>query len=401
MPIGYLIAVLLWGGFTLAALAPIRRPAPLGTVSYLMGMTLNEVPGLIILGALLATWQAAAGGDLQSLPGQVVAALMAVVVAGALLLAWRSVRSRHAPEQALEAALGPDWRTHIAPDLAAGLQTRAPILRGFLLPFAIVRPDVRRIRNLRYGDIPGRSNCLDLYLPRRRPVDGPVLVHFHGGHFVSGGKNRESLFLLHRLASRGWTCVSANYRLRTSFPDYVVDAKKVVAWVRDQGPSYGAGTGPVVVAGNSAGAYLAVFTALTPHRRDLQPGFEGADTSVSAAIGLYGYYGRTEGDNPDSTPAAHLHPDPPPIYLLHGDRDTSVPIQWARDFARQLTAVSRQPVVWSELPDAQHTFDYFASLRARLVADRIEAFTAWVRTPRARGRPQPRARIRRHDRKAP
>jgi carboxylesterase type B len=44
----------------------------------------------------------------------------------------------------------------------------------------------------------------------------------------------------------------------------------VLAWVREQGPAYGAGRGPVFVAGNSAGGYLAAFTALTPGRRDLQ-----------------------------------------------------------------------------------------------------------------------------------
>jgi acetyl esterase/lipase len=104
---------------------------------------------------------------------------------------------------------------------------------------------------------------------------------------------------------------------------------------------------------------------------------------VSGAICLYGYYGRTVHDDPDSTPAAHMHPDAPPFYLLHGHRDTVVPVEWGRDFACTLAATSRQPVVWSELPDAQHSFDFFASLRARLVADRIEAFTAF-RAPRRR-----------------
>ena len=41
---------------------------------------------------------------------------------------------------------------------------------------------------------------------------------------------------------------------------------------------------------------------------------------------------------------------------------------------------SDQAVVSMELPGAQHSFDYFDTPRARLVANQIEAFTAWVRS---------------------
>jgi len=38
------------------------------------------------------------------------------------------------------------------------------------------------------------------------------------------------------------------------------------------------------------------------------------------------------------------------------------------------------PVVYAELPGAQHTFDLFHSLRFAAVVDAIEAFASWVRT---------------------
>ena len=43
------------------------------------------------------------------------------------------------------------------------------------------------------------------------------------------------------------------------------------------------------------------------------------------------------------------------------------------------------PVVYAELPGAQHTFDLFHSLRFESVVDGIEAFAAWVRSRRAPG----------------
>ncbi len=43
-------------------------------------------------------------------------------------------------------------------------------------------------------------------------------------------------------------------------------------------------------------------------------------------------------------------------------------------------STSSNPVVYAELPGAQHTFDMFHSLRFVAVIDGIEAFTAWVRS---------------------
>src|SRR5512132_1124144 len=46
-------------------------------------------------------------------------------------------------------------------------------------------------------------------------------------------------------------------------------------------------------------AHLASLAALTPNDPILQPGFEDADTTVDAAICLYGYYGRYYGRGDD------------------------------------------------------------------------------------------------------
>ena len=144
-----------------------------------------------------------------------------------------------------------------------------------------------------------------------------------GERFVSGRKNREARPLLYRLASQGWVCISANYRLSpaATFPDHLIDVKKVIAWVREHGHEYGADPAVVFVAGSSAGGHLAALAALTPNDPAFQPGFEGADTSVTAAICLYGYYGSLGTD--DRHPRrrmAYVGPDAPPFFVAHGDR---------------------------------------------------------------------------------
>ena len=56
----------------------------------------------------------------------------------------------------------------------------------------------------------------------------------------------------------------------------------------------------------------------------------------------------------------------------------------ARLFVDKLRSASTNPVVYAELPGAQHAFDLFHSLRFEMVVDAIEAFAAWVRSREVR-----------------
>jgi dipeptidyl aminopeptidase/acylaminoacyl peptidase len=85
-----------------------------------------------------------------------------------------------------------------------------------------------------------------------------------------------------------------------------------------------------------------------------------------------------------SSPLAYVRPDARPFFLAHGDHDTVVPVDNARRFADKLRSVSTNPVVYAELPGAQHAFDLFHSLRFEMVVDAIEAFAAWVRSREVR-----------------
>jgi acetyl esterase/lipase len=197
------------------------------------------------------------------------------------------------------------------------------------------------------------------------------------------------LSLIYRLASRGWVCVSANYRLSpaATFPDHLVDVKKVIAWVRAHAEEFGADPSIMLVAGGSAGAQLASLAALTPNDPHYQPGFENADTSVTAAVALYGLYSPASYGSPEASddarfPMSHLRPDAPPFFVAHGDHDTLLRVEAAREFAQRLRGASRSPVVYAELPRAQHTFDRFRSVRCDNVVDGIESFAAWVRATR-------------------
>ncbi|MFI6978511.1 alpha/beta hydrolase [Embleya sp. NPDC050154] len=175
--------------------------------------------------------------------------------------------------------------------------------------------------------------------------------------------------------------MSANYRLRPAaqHPDHLIDLKKVIAWVRAHAHEYGADPDTLVVSGSSAGGHMAAPAALTPGDPAYQPGFADADTSVTAAISLNGYHGGYFDRDDESSPVFHVRPDAPPFLIVHGDADTMVPVENARAFTNALRSVSCNPVVYAELPGAQHAFDLFRSVRFEAVVDATEEFVAWVR----------------------
>ena len=155
--------------------------------------------------------------------------------------------------------------------------------------------------------------------------------------------------------------------------------KKVLAWVREHGPEYGADPNVVFVAGSSAGGHLASMAALTANDASLQPGFEDVDTSVTAVVSLYGYYGPVGPER--SSPMAYDGQGAPPFFVAHPDRDTFVIVEDARRFVESLRKGSANPVVYAELPGAQHGFDFFYSIRFEAVIDGIEAFADGVLRP--------------------
>jgi len=134
------------------------------------------------------------------------------------------------------------------------------------------------------------------------------------------------------------------------------------------------------------------MVALTPGDPAFQPGFEDVPTAVDACIPFYGVYDMTSGrgtshydkglmtllerrvfkrrydDDPavfeEASPLCRVNRDAPPFFVVHGTHDTLVPVAEARRFVEALRAVSAAPVLYAELPYAQHAFDVLPSVRS-------------------------------------
>lgn len=377
---GLLVTVVIWAAFVATALwIPFGRGS-LGFVVYILTMACNEIP--LILSVVFVASVAATLTDTPPEESQLTAVALGLALLVVLGLVWLQVRARSvrpAFESALTTTLGTDWRARIPSESGGPFRREAVWSSGILLPFQRHRRTVERVRNVPYA-VGGRAHLLDIYRRKDRDTDQqPVLIHLHSGGFVSGGKSRESVALLNQLADHGWFCVSANYALRAAgaFPESLVDTKRVIAWVRAHSREHGTDSGRIFLVGASAGGHLAISAALTARTPRFQPGFDDADTSVAGAVSLYGYLG-ARGADPASAPVNLARPNAPPLLIVHGSKDTSLPFEVARTVADSLRSVSESPVVYVELPDTQHGFDLFASVRARFAADAVESFLEWT-----------------------
>jgi acetyl esterase/lipase len=405
---GYTRRQLITALLTANAVRPLRGPlAPLG---FAVGWPTGELAPQILTLTALDTAQAA----LRGRAGRVGLALAAASAAGLTYLVRDARRAGQIAEQQLAESLGADYLDEITTDpAAADLAEALPTpLRALLRPFAMTHPDVEVVRDINYRSGGSRAR-LDIY--RRRDVDledAPVLVQVHGGGWTIGDKSQQGLILMNRMAARGWICVALNYRLapKHPFPAQIEDVKEGIAWIREHIASYGGDPSYLVITGGSAGGHLAALAALTPHVAEYQPGFEDADTSVSACVPFYGIYdmGGVTGDKAAvlmrdkflaprvfrkdarahrdefelASPITHVAADAPDFFVIHGAHDGLVSVRQARTFVERLREVSRGVVTYLELPGTQHAFEVFSSIRSQQVIRAVERWLEWHRVTR-------------------
>jgi acetyl esterase/lipase len=333
-------------------------------------------------------------------------ALNAVSAAGLAQTIALSRRVGDDLDAALRAGLGDDWVSALDEEPDPG--EMATPWRQLLQPFRFQHPDVVKESDLVYDERTGSRGRLDVYHHRDCPPDAPVLFQIHGGAWVIGDKSQQALPLMLHLASRGWVCVATNYRLspRATWPEHIIDIKRALAWTRANVSAYGGDPSFIAVTGGSAGGHLCAVVGTSANDPAFQPGFEDADTSVQAVVPHYGLYDMTEelglketrwrNDSvmklvfksdlrtdrerwESASPLARVTPDLPPFLILHGRSDTLAPIAEAEAFVERVRQVSKSPVVFAELPGAQHAFDLFPSIRSAHVVRGIDIFLRWAR----------------------
>ena len=411
----FFLSALLFGWLTLNCYYPIYRQPRLATFSFLVGWLTGELAlhNIVLQAALvcLFIWS----GSVTGFTGAIAFAIYICSWVALTYFYLTGYRAKGAVNRSLTDALGEHYLDQIsALDKASLVDT--PDYSQIKRPRKNIDSQVEVIKNLHFGH---HGQKLDIY--RHRPSQTsnnsdsdteaalPVLLQIHGGAWTErmGSKNEQAIPLMNHMALQNWICVSINYRLSptATFPEHIIDCKEGLAWVKAHIHEYGGDPDFIVVTGGSAGGHLSSLVALTPNDPNFQPGFEDIDTSVQGAVPFYGVYDFTnkydmqnnhglmtlleksvlkkrQDQDPETYEAAsplfRISPAAPPFFIIHGDKDTLVPVAEARMFAKTLAEVSDNPVAYAEIEGGQHAFDMFASVRSEYVKLGVAKFLVYL-----------------------
>ncbi len=207
--------------------------------------------------------------------------------------------------------------------------------------------------NIVYGVQNGYDLRVDVYDRIDVTTPQPTLIFIHGDGWVGGTKEYIVTSLLPWMA-QGWNVVDVEYRLaRISLaPAAVEDCLCALRWVAKNADKYHFDVKRIVVTGESAGGHLALTTGMIPESSGLASECPGPPLPrVAAIVDWFGISDVNElldgpnerdyavawlGSRPDRdevarrvSPLTYIRPDLPPVFIIHGTADPTVPYSQA------------------------------------------------------------------------
>ena len=213
------------------------------------------------------------------------------------------------------------------------------------------------------GGVPLRLDFFKPVLCRGQRV--PLVVFVHGGAWTAGGKSgvatRGDARLFFQL---GFAVAAIEYRLapESHFPAQIHDCKLAIRFLRAHAAEWGVDPDRIGIWGSSAGGHLVALMGTAGDADGVEgPGYEGVSSRVAAVVDHFGptdlrgdlsgagdwaretiinFLGCDPAVCPETaiaaSPVCHVTPDDPPIMMIHGDRDATVPYQQSEILAEEL-----------------------------------------------------------------
>jgi acetyl esterase len=166
--------------------------------------------------------------------------------------------------------MGESWAHHPALDTISPAQARkiAELVRA---PWAAGGPVMHRTREHFVPCGEQRYVRVRVHEPLDRPL-GPALIYLHGGGWTIFSIDTHDRVMREYAHRAQVAVVGVDYSLspETKFPQALQEISAVVAWLRQHGAALGMDPRALCIGGDSAGANLAIATALA--LRDAQRG---------------------------------------------------------------------------------------------------------------------------------
>jgi len=238
---------------------------------------------------------------------------------------------------------------------------------------------VRMVPKLVFATYGRRRLVLDLYLPISNGQNRPGVVVIRGGGWMVGDRKRFA-HIASGLAELGVASACIEYRTadKAAFPAAIQDVKAAVRWMRANAKQYGIDPQVIGTMGGSSGAHMALLAGLTPEVSELEG--KGGNIGVSSEIDgvvtmalpadlldlssdnqlIVGKFLQATPQTNQSlwrfaSPVNHIGRSGPPVLLLHGANDDSVPTSQSINFAERYRQVGTHAEV-HVLDGAPHAF---------------------------------------------
>ena len=248
--------------------------------------------------------------------------------------------------------------------LSAFTQAAAPGPDGETLA---VEPETVELReDICYARVDGYELLLDLYTPMDAHEPLPLVVWIHGGGWRGGSKKNCRAAKV--LTGYGFAVASVDYRLtdRATFPAQIQDCKGAIRFLRSSASEFGIDPNAVGVWGSSAGGTLAALVGTSGKVKELE-GEVGGNLDYSSEVqAVCDWFGRKQFmafadpngyDTPRlarveslfkgtvdqrkqlakaASPLTHIDKKDPPFLIMHGAKDSVVPVGESEDFYKAL-----------------------------------------------------------------
>lgn len=224
----------------------------------------------------------------------------------------------------------------------------------------LVTPDREHVKDQRVYAVDNPT--MTPYWPEAGRANGAAVVIFPGGGYIRLAINHEGHEIAKWFAARGLAAFVVKYRMQEyGFPAPLLDGLRAVRQVRKHAGDWGIDPAKVGVIGFSAGGHLAASVAtrydFTDGKDDplgalsARPDFailgypvitlEGANAHTGSRKALFG-------DNPDArlvrenSLQTQVKAGVPPVFMLHGIGDQSVPVGNSLAFFTEVQKYNKQ-----------------------------------------------------------
>jgi acetyl esterase/lipase len=214
--------------------------------------------------------------------------------------------------------------------------------------------------NVVYTKVKDWEGKMDIYFTSKEKKPSPVVINIHGGGWNHGVKESQTGF--NTFFKEGFAVANIEYRLtgQATAPAAVEDTRCALIYLIKNAKDLNIDVNRIIIMGGSAGGHLALMGGLlgNDHRFDTNcPGVE--NIKVAAIIDKYGItdvwdwgYGKIltsksaitwlgdkakdEAFAKSVSPINYITKDSPPIFIVHGDADPTVPYQQSVDLYKKL-----------------------------------------------------------------